>query len=267
MPSLRPCTPPPRLQALINALPAPKKGHSLEDLYKTAWTDIPTRVLARDPPHLLQTDLAQILDFKLAFGQNRPALRGMIAALKDEEVRKASEASFDLLKQAEATDGSERDSLVLKSLQALTVLRGVGPATASLVLSLLSPSVPFFSDEAAVVILRPAQGRKGLRYNEKEYKAFLEAVGEKGGAGGQREWERKTWVDEMSRELSLDDVEASAPKKGKRESEAMDGPAPADVQAAPKVADGEPKEEETASAEDLTEGRRMRSRTTAGQSN
>jgi hypothetical protein len=255
MSSLRACLPPVHLETVLDALPVAKKGPPLLELYTTAWTDLPSRVLERSPPHLTQPDLVQVLEAKLTFGQNRPALRGMIAALDDRAVVAASTEAFQLLGSGEMLS----DPVVLDALRALTTLRGVGPATASLVLSLFSPSVPFFSDEAAVVALRPLAGRKGLKYNEKEYRAFLERVREMAGEGRQREWERRTWLEETAKTLNLE-LDGARPSvgvptakpaagQGKRKLDAR----PAPAEAATKTADDAPSQT----------GRRTRSRMAA----
>lgn len=74
----------------------------------------------------------------------------------------------------------------LKAVKTLSQLRGIGPATASLLLSVLDPDdVPFFSDE----VFRwthwdePASAKGGgwdrvIRYTVKEYKEVVERVGE-----------------------------------------------------------------------------------------
>ena len=74
----------------------------------------------------------------------------------------------------------------LKALKTLTQLRGIGPATASLLLSVLDPDeVPFFSDE----VFRwthwdePGSAKGGgwdrvIKYTVKEYKEVVERVGE-----------------------------------------------------------------------------------------
>ena len=194
-----PCPPPDHLNSLIDALPSSKRN--LAELYHTAWTEIPTKVLSRIPPYLLQSELVSILDYKLAFGQNRPTLRGMIKALNEQEVKAASTTAFGFLVGSDSPGLTTEDTL--KALRALTVLRGIGPATASLVLSLLSSSVAFFSDEVAVVMLQPAGGRKGLKYTESEYKRFAEAIRTRSGSGRQRELERRIWVKEMAKEIGL----------------------------------------------------------------
>lgn len=60
----------------------------------------------------------------------------MISALSDSSVRSASEKAFAVLPHLPA------------ALKEITALKGVGPATASAVLSVHSPHVaPFMSDE------------------------------------------------------------------------------------------------------------------------
>lgn len=217
MSSLCACNPPANLQRLLDYLPPPTRGPTLAKLYETAWTTIPAQILARDTPHLTQTELCQVLDFKLSFGQNRPALRGMINALQDTEVKAASEKSFQLI-----SDSAKDINAIMKSIKALTVLRGIGPATASLILSLISPDTPFFSDEAAVKVLQPTGGRRGLKYTEAEYKKFLGLVRQKAGSGSAREWERRVWVEESTRGLGLDVVlDGDHGKGAKRKADAL----------------------------------------------
>lgn len=139
------------------------------------------------------------MDCKLTFGQNRPALRSMIAKLDAESVKSSSTAALSAL----VSPGSSSRDRVEKAMAALLPLKGVGPATASLVLSLVSEEVPFFSDEAAAEVLKPAGGRKGLKYTIKEYWEFWDGVGkkvEKEGAekeGGRRGWERRCWAESV----------------------------------------------------------------------
>lgn len=79
---------------------------------------------------------------------------------------------------------------VLQALKTLTQLRGIGPATASLLLSVCRPDeVPFFSDELFrwscwdADVAGPGKAKagrgwdRGIKYNVKEYKGVLEGVG------------------------------------------------------------------------------------------
>ncbi len=65
----------------------------------------------------------------------------------------------------------------------LCELKGVVPATASLILSLVYlEHIPFFSDEATVDVLVPAGGRKGIKYTIKTYKELFDVLGDIAGS-------------------------------------------------------------------------------------
>ena len=133
-------------------------------------------------------------------GTFRPALLGLIQSNAEEAVKSTTSASFNALPSP-----SSKDSFPSESLQVLSdALRGVGPATASLILSALpSPSnpasdqdssdgIPFFSDELFVWLclgVYPDSGsedhsssfrsaKRGIKYNVKEYRQLFEAVNE-----------------------------------------------------------------------------------------
>lgn len=74
-----------------------------------------------------------------------------------------------------ASQGSDG---VRKAVAELSSLKGIGPATASLLLSVYEPAeVPFFGDEVFMwVVLGGKRGKIG--YTAKEYSSFVEKVGE-----------------------------------------------------------------------------------------
>ncbi|KDR83276.1 hypothetical protein GALMADRAFT_221182 [Galerina marginata CBS 339.88] len=132
---------------------------------------IVSKVPTRTPAHITLPELQAIMEYKLAFGQNRPALRAMIRKNSAAQVKDASERAL-----AHALDDGDWAE-VQKAMNVLCELKGVGPATASLILSLLYPStIPFFSDEATVDVLAPSGGRKGIKYTAKTYKALYDAL-------------------------------------------------------------------------------------------
>lgn len=68
---------------------------------------------------------------------------------------------------------------IMEALSILTSLRGIGPASASLLLSVRFPtSVPFFSDEAYRWLTCNTSGdpwTSNIKYNVKEFRQMLEA--------------------------------------------------------------------------------------------
>ena len=74
-----------------------------------------------------------------------------------------------------------KDGSISKSLAMLTRMRGIGPATASLLLSTYDAiNVPFFSDELFRYVNYDGEGARGwdrkINYNKKEYDLLCERV-------------------------------------------------------------------------------------------
>eukprot|EP01083_Nonionella_stella_P155363 501865_1 len=128
---------------------------------KWIWTELPKAIKKRAPPYLTQPELARVMAWKLARGKFRPSLKGYIAALSDKQVRDASTEAFDLVK-----------SDLKGAIKSLSKLRGVGPATASLVLACFDENVPFMADEA----LESVPGLGPIKYTLPHYLKFAEAL-------------------------------------------------------------------------------------------
>ncbi|CDZ97099.1 hypothetical protein [Phaffia rhodozyma] len=207
----------PRLSSICERLAAQSSKIPLSryfDLYTETHRAIPRTILDRNPPYMTQRELVIVMDAKLTFGVNRPALKGMIAKLTEDSVVEASKRAFQILSRKAGSIPIDDISLFKDAMKTLCVLRGVGPATASLVLSLISSDVPFFSDEAAVFVIKPKGGRKGLKYTAPEYWAFFKGVREEclkaGGEIKPREWERSTWANAV---LEGDEDEVNVRKR------------------------------------------------------
>jgi len=96
-----------------------------------------------------QSQLSQLMKWKLARGQNRPSLQKFVDSLSDALVQKTSKEAFAIL-----------DDDPGKALDRLATLKGIGPATASAILSAYSASIPFLSDEALIAVNLPGKYTK-----------------------------------------------------------------------------------------------------------
>lgn len=118
-------------------VPAP-----LRDLDHARYTTIPAALASRrrDSPSsfsLTAAELVTLVEWKLKHGTFRPTLLALVR-----------QNSADSVETATATAFAELEEDVPKALKTLTGLRGVGPATASLLLSCAEPAmVPFFRVE------------------------------------------------------------------------------------------------------------------------
>ncbi|GAA0166021.1 hypothetical protein LIER_21274 [Lithospermum erythrorhizon] len=133
----------------------------LDTFYTSA---LPGLLKARSPkPHITQPELSQIMQWKLKRGKWRPRLMKLVESLKDEEVKEASKKAMKAMPD------------VGQAVRELSVLKGVGPATASAVLAAYAPNVvPFMSDEAMEASIGNSKD-----YTLKQYLVFLEKLQEK----------------------------------------------------------------------------------------
>ncbi|PGH30035.1 hypothetical protein GX50_07191 [[Emmonsia] crescens] len=163
-------------------------------------------------PFLEKDEIVNLMDWKLKHGSHRPALMGMIRSNPDSLVQSTTRTAFSQLQTTLSNTGNK--AFPAAPLETLTgPLRGVGPATASLFLS-IAPcqnssddtynmninAAPFFSDELfnwlcldkyAHDLPNSSSGDDGgarskgkpsvttgakIKYNMKEYRELWEAV-------------------------------------------------------------------------------------------
>lgn len=104
-----------------------------------------------------QPQLSQLMKWKLSRGQNRPSLQQFVDSLNHDLVKKTSLEAFALLEKEPG-----------RALDRLATLKGIGPATASAVLSAYSPTIPFLSDEGLIAVNLPG------KYTKAAFLRFLE---------------------------------------------------------------------------------------------
>ncbi|KAM6543347.1 hypothetical protein CsatB_007794 [Cannabis sativa] len=128
------------LSAYPSRIQSLNKPHlvSLDDYYRN---ELPPLLHQRKPnPYITTSELSKLMQWKLTRGKWRPRLLDFVSGLDDDLVKSASEKGFQSLPN------------VSKALSELTVLKGVGPATASAILAAYAPDVaPFMSDEVRFI--------------------------------------------------------------------------------------------------------------------
>ncbi|KAH8730085.1 hypothetical protein GQ44DRAFT_747095 [Phaeosphaeriaceae sp. PMI808] len=146
----------------------PEKLRELDTLrYEIIPTTVATR---RDSAFLAIDEVEKLVEWKLKHGTFRPKLLQLVSSNDDETVQDTTSAAF--------RDLTAR----LPAVKTLSVLKGIGPATASLLLSVAAPaSVPFFSDELFRWCMWDESGSPGgwqrkIKYNNKEYEALVGKV-------------------------------------------------------------------------------------------
>ncbi|PSK34516.1 hypothetical protein B9Z65_8842 [Elsinoe australis] len=152
--------------------------------------DIPRALAARrngkgkEAPGLEKDELLALVEWKLSHGTFRPRLLSL--ASSNSNIPEVTSHAFSLIPTAPILSTPILAPAILAALKHLTTLSGIGPATASLILSTLYPDdFPFFSDEMFRWMMwdEPAKdGKKGwerkIGYTAKEYEALFGKVGE-----------------------------------------------------------------------------------------
>ncbi|KAL5127128.1 hypothetical protein HKD37_14G039609 [Glycine soja] len=131
---------------------------SLDDFY---CNQLPLLLHQRNPnPFITTPELSTLMQWKLTRGKWRPRLLDFVSSLDDAVVKSASQKAFQSLPD------------VSKAVSELTVLKGVGPATASAVLATFAPHLtPFMSDEAMEAALGSSKD-----YSLKQYIKFVDKL-------------------------------------------------------------------------------------------
>ncbi|KAL2044766.1 hypothetical protein N7G274_002541 [Stereocaulon virgatum] len=180
----------------------PDKIQKLESL---RVNDIPETLAQRKKvgnAFLEKNEVTSLVEWKLKHGTYRPNLAKLVASNSIKEIRDTTKSAFAIYE-------ANNDDFA-KSISTLTNLKGIGPATASLLLSCYdSVKVPFFSDELYRYLHFEEAASKGwdrkINYTMKEYKSLFEKL----------QTLRKRLEKESKQDVSAIDVERMAYVLGK----------------------------------------------------
>lgn len=136
-----------------------------------------------------RADLVKLMEWKLTRGKMRPLMR-FIVALDEQEVVESTKEGLAMV-PADDEAGLDLEKL-RQSVERISELKGVGPATASALLSRYNPRLfPFMSDEVLVVA-----GSRERKHTLKRYLELAEEVAAKARETGMAadEVERAIWA-------------------------------------------------------------------------
>ncbi|CAN8101465.1 unnamed protein product [Discula destructiva] len=159
-----------RYDGIIEAVSASKSVKpgqtTLAELDRYRYTEAPALFALKKPSRPMQLqDIKTLVEWKLKHGKFRPTLMKLVSS---------NEASFANDTVKGAVDSYQKTSDVPATVDALAKLKGIGPATASLLLAVHDPeNAIFFSDEAFYWLCSGAR-RGPIKYNQKEYRELNE---------------------------------------------------------------------------------------------
>ncbi|KAF2184302.1 hypothetical protein K469DRAFT_709028 [Zopfia rhizophila CBS 207.26] len=148
----------------------------LQELDTHRYDTIPATVTQRKADgdaYLEKGEVERLVEWKLKHGTFRPKLLNLVQSNTASLIKSTTLAAFKTLNPANP----------LPSLKILTELKGIGPATASLLLAVYAPdAVPFFSDELFRWVQWDESGKPGgwqrkIGYTNKEYGHLVEGAG------------------------------------------------------------------------------------------
>lgn len=121
-----------------------KNKEDLVELDNWFLHELPKTVKDRDEPHLLKSELSKLVKWKITKGTWRPKLEKYIEELTSHDVIEKTKEGYKIAASGE----------VKAAYKVLCKLRGVGAATASAILSVYDPHIPFMGDEALDVLVK-----------------------------------------------------------------------------------------------------------------
>ncbi|CAI6338660.1 unnamed protein product [Periconia digitata] len=174
----------------------PEKLHDLDQLrYQSIPATAAKRKAAQhedaEEAYLNKDEVEKLVEWKLSHGTFRPKLLQLVLSNESTAIetvtRDGFRAIFPHSQQNAKQDREKRDASLASAIKYLTSLRGIGPATASLLLSVYAPdTIPFFSDELFRWVMwneadsggQGSKWKRRIKYNGKEYAELAKRVGD-----------------------------------------------------------------------------------------
>ncbi|KAK5992770.1 hypothetical protein PT974_06186 [Cladobotryum mycophilum] len=161
------------IESISQSRPAKNGQKTLQELDQYRYVDAP-EIFGGDEPkrEMNLDDVKSLVEWKLRHGKFRPTLMTLVSSNPPPFTSQTIQSALQSYRSTTATTANNNN--ITTALQTLTKLKGIGPATASLLLTIHDPQrVIFFSDEAFYWLC--CQGKKSpIKYTPKEYQALRE---------------------------------------------------------------------------------------------
>ncbi|EFX06027.1 hypothetical protein CMQ_4096 [Grosmannia clavigera kw1407] len=157
------------LQAVSDAKGAKTGQQTLAELDAFRYQVAPARFGLDEGAQLMTLDdVKQLVAWKLRHGKFRPNLMKLVSSNDEAAVRDAVREALDVYRPPKG--GDDRTTSSSLAFRALCRLRGIGPATASLLLAVHDPQhVVFFADAAYAWLCGGPALAPPSKYNDREY--------------------------------------------------------------------------------------------------
>ncbi|KAF2642372.1 hypothetical protein P280DRAFT_488714 [Massarina eburnea CBS 473.64] len=179
----------------------------LRGLDHERYDALPARVAKRKEDDgdvfLSKEEVVGLVEWKLKHGTFRPKLLQMVTSNPATLIESTTRQAFAILSSPSSTSTTPSTNALTALKTLTTALKGIGPATASLILSIASPArVPFFSDELWRWVMWDEASQHGWRrpitYSAKVYGELFARVSriveDAGGEVQAVELEKVAWV-------------------------------------------------------------------------
>ncbi|KAG8550943.1 hypothetical protein GDO81_023877 [Engystomops pustulosus] len=140
------------------------KQKKLLELDRWYQEELPALIGARPHKSLTSEEMVKLMEWKLTRGKFRPRLKQLVSSNAASTVESCTRKAFQLLPDVSA------------AIEELCQLKGIGPATASAVLSAGAPELSAFMADEAV---ESVPGLFPIQYNVKHYLRYLEELNKK----------------------------------------------------------------------------------------